>query len=238
MDSIIQQETANGVCTITNYTVTYAKVVTDGQSPYQYFIGATVVDPEDTAQEQEQYAIEQLQTEVDECVQFAKIADRVPYLGQFLCDFSFFDSNHNNLMTDAEYEGICRILDLMRINNVQLKIDTPVYYNILYTIAKRHGEIEALAEQCEAEYRVINDKCESATDLSSIDISSNDIEIAKNQRKITDLLSESYFKLFTQVYGNKVSTATTTNTKTCYYNFGVSNNSPMTTFEGWEVYPE
>lgn len=97
------------------------------------------------------FANEQLQAEIDECVQFINIAEKIPYLGQFLCDFSFFDQNHSGLMTSEMMSDIDDILNRMRINNTTLKIYTPSYYNILYTIAKMHAQFETLAEQYQAE---------------------------------------------------------------------------------------
>lgn len=190
LDYIINCE--KGVCKITGDVVEEAAKLEDGN--YKYFIGSVSDD--------EKKRVQQLQTELDECITFAAIADKVPYLGQFLCDFSYFDVDHNGLLTDVNKAGIYKILNQMRVYNTWLKIYTPNYYNAVYTLVKRNAELETLAEQYEAEYRVIEDK--QITDFTDPTVALNLQTIQEIQDKMLKLVSDTYLHMFDIAYGNNV----------------------------------
>lgn len=166
---------------------------------YIWFLGTGI--GEENTEEDEKYAPKRkriLQDEINECVSFAAIADKVPYLGQFLCDFSFFDAAHSNLLSSVE--PIYDILNKMRVNNTWLKIYTPSYYSLLYDLVKTNAAIEGLAEQYEAEWRLavkkINDKTFDPTaEYGAMERANSCIE------QINNLLKKEYFDRYLEVYG-------------------------------------
>lgn len=181
-------------------------------------------------------AVEQLQSEVDECVQFATIADRIPYLGQFVYDFSFFDANHNGLMPESKQIQFKAILEKMRVNNTYLKLYTPKYYNLLYTIVKRNAEIEGLAEQYEGECRVIQDKLQNQDGTSQApDIAINQQTLNEVQNKITKLFSSDYFNLFVEAYGRPTPASQKDFETVQYYDFSAGS---LTSIIGKSLYTE
>lgn len=245
LNQIIDAE--QGVCSIDKlqYKVISANwdSVTNGEvtepSEYQYFRGV-ILDDSILGLDRDQFAIDQLQAEVDECVDFATIADQVPYLGQFLCNFEFFDEKHSGLMSETAYNGICEILDNMRINNTILKMNTPAYYNILYTIAKKHAEMETLAEQYQAEWRVIADKIANQATIE--DLTTNMTTAQDVCNRLTSLFSEEYFDLFFAAYGVNYKTPKITNKYLQIYNYGIKDQQKETLILATEcfnkVYPE
>lgn len=124
----------------------------------------------------------------------------MPYLGQFLKDFSYFEMN--GLLSAQDKQTMDEIFNKMRINNTYLKIYNPKYYNALYSITKTNAEIEVLAEQYEAECRVINNKAQDKEASFSWDLVAENLaklnEIVDN---ITKLFSTNYFNMFDTVYG-------------------------------------
>lgn len=176
-----------------NHIVLVAPQATDTKQ-YKWLLGTGFKDPEKRKR--------QLQDEINECVTFAAIADKVPYLGQFLCDFSFFDNYHSKLLSSSD--PIYEILNNMRVNNTWLKIYTPSYYSLLYDLVKTNAAIEALAEQYEAEWRLAakkhNESSKSVTpdpteDYGAMERASSYIE------QINNLLTEEYFARYKEVYG-------------------------------------
>lgn len=248
LNQIIQAENTAGVCTITG---DYKVVDASYDGAYTYFTG---VKFEGNPPNASNLATQQLQTEVDECVSFAKIADKVPYLGQFICDFSFFDKAHSGLMNDEAYDGICRILDNMRINNTILKIHTPGFYNLLYTIVKKHAEMETLAEQYQAEWRVIADKYatalaadeeakaqdKTANAVATLNLTSNIQATVEIENKLLSLFTPEYFNLFKFAYGKQyVSTKLPKDVTLQYYDFNAKTDaSPLVNFTVKKIYPE
>lgn len=157
---------------------------------YKWFLGTGFKDPEKRKRI--------LQDEINECVSFAAIADKVPYLGQFLCDFSFFDAEHSNLLSSVE--PIYDILNKMRVNNTWLKIYTPSYYSLLYDLVKTNAAIEGLAEQYEAEWRLAVKKIGENTfdptaEYGAMERANSYIE------QINNLLTQEYFDRYLEVYG-------------------------------------
>ena len=193
LDQIIAAETG---CTIENYVVKEAQytIIEQGSeikqtSPYKYFTGVVLNSAfSDKEEDRRARAIEIVQAEVDECRDFVRIADKVPYLGQFLCDFSFF--TQNNLMNQETHAKILQLLDNMRIYNTQLKIDTPPYYNILYTIAKKHAQMEVLAEQYISEWLIIENKLQENPNAA---LDANYGELQRICNSLTSLFSQDYF---------------------------------------------
>lgn len=169
------------------------------EKQYMWFLGTGMGS--ENPEEDEKYVSKRkriLQDEINECVSFAAIADKVPYLGQFLCDFSFFDAAHSNLLSSVD--PIYDILNKMRVNNTWLKIYTPSYYSLLYDLVKTNAAIEGLAEQYEAEWRLavkkINDKTFDPTaEYGAMERANSYIE------QINNLLTREYFDHYLEVYG-------------------------------------
>lgn len=139
-----------------------------------------------------------LADEMEECKTFCSIADKVPYLGQFLCDFSFFKSN--GLFTNSTQ--LTDTLNQMRINNTWLKIYTPSYYSILYEITKRNAQLEVYAEQYEAECKLMAEKITNET-MTDATLAQHQQQLSEIVNSITKLFSKDYFNLFRKVYGTK-----------------------------------
>ena len=110
----------------------------------------------------------------------------------------------------------------MRVNNTILKIHTPAYYNILYTIAKKHAEMETLAEQYQAEWRVIEDKLSGKSESS--DITENLSAAQTICNKLTSLFSDSYFNLFFKAYGQDYTSPKLTDQKLKFYNYNTTSD--------------
>lgn len=110
----------------------------------------------------------------------------------------------------------------MRVNNTILKIHTPAYYNILYTIAKRHAEMETLAEQYQAEWRIIADKLSGKSESSDI---TENLSVAQTVcNKLTSLFSDNYFNLFFKAYGQDYTAPKLTNQNLKFYNYSTTSD--------------
>lgn len=133
----------------------------------------------------------------------------MPYLGQFLCDFSFFKDN--GLLRDGTSDTskieaqIQSILNRMRINNTWLKIYTPSYYTLLYEITKRNAQLEVYAEQYEAECVLIaNEMAQTDSDTTTqadSDTTQNWEKLNEIVNSIRKIFNKEYFDLFRKVYG-------------------------------------
>lgn len=138
--------------------------------------------------------------EINEALTFTRIAEKVPTLGQFLYDFSFWELN--NFAPDWVLSNIKRIFNKMQKQNVMLKIYTPKYYRLISSIAKINAKLEAYAEQYEAEYRAIEDKIKNTDKNIDNTILFNNFETLSNiVNNIWNELTPNYFELYHNLYG-------------------------------------
>ena len=139
-------------------------------------------------------------------------------------------------MSDSTYKNIQDILNNMRVNNTILKIHTPAYYNILYTIAKKHAEMETLADQYQAELRIIADKLLTKSDPS--ELNANWVTTQDICNKLTSLFSDEYFNLFKSAYGKHTEKPKTTNDSLKFYSLYQKENALLPISELGNIYPE
>lgn len=78
--------------------------------------------------------------EIKELNNFTAVVTEVPYLSQYLVDFSYF--KNTNQLTESELEDIKKIFNVeMRKNNIDYKNTTSLYYRTEYQILSIMEEI-------------------------------------------------------------------------------------------------
>lgn len=78
--------------------------------------------------------------EIKELNNFTAVATEVPYLSQYLVDFSYF--KNTNQLTESELEDIEKIFNVeMRKNNIDYKNTASLYYRTEYQILSIMEEV-------------------------------------------------------------------------------------------------
>ena len=83
-----------------------------------------------------------------EVVDFLAIARKIPHLGQYFYDFSFFEKN--GLMSATQYNDLKTRINDMTANNIKLRLYYPSYYYIQYNILSLLTTLQVKAEQYQA----------------------------------------------------------------------------------------
>ena len=110
------------------------------------------------------YIKKEILKEKPEINEWCLIANKVPHLGQFFYDFSYF--KNKKLITNEDYKSLNNLfVNSMRINNTKLKLYTPLYYNITNSIVKKETEFETICQEYGAELqKKLNEKLEDFID--------------------------------------------------------------------------
>lgn len=135
--------------------------------------------------------------EIKELNDFIAVATEVPYLSQYLVDFSYF--RNTNQLTESELENINKIFNVkMRKNNIDYKNITSLYYRTEYQILSIMEEIWAVGEQYEALWMEYN------SDYNNKNLNDYNIQANKLSKKMEDIFlrnNKELIRLCNTMYG-------------------------------------
>ena len=141
------------------------------------------------------------QDEINEVNNFCTIADKIPYLGQFLCNFDYFIQS--GLMSSAQQAGLNDLIyNRMRKVNIKLKLATEQYYKLSWEVNKTIIDAESQLELINATYNG-----EKEVYIDSPEDKEEKIEGYKKDREeaffqFDNLLNGSFKAKFKQLYGS------------------------------------
>lgn len=136
--------------------------------------------------------------EIKELNNFTAVATEVPYLSQYLVDFSYF--KNTNQLTESELEDIKKIFNVeMRKNNIDYKNTTSLYYRTEYQILSIMEEIWAVGEQYEALWMEYN------SDYKNKNLNDYSVQANELKKKMEDIFlrnDKELIRLCNVMYGN------------------------------------
>lgn len=136
--------------------------------------------------------------EIKELNNFTAVATEVPYLSQYLVDFSYF--KNTNQLTESELEDIEKIFNVeMRKNNIDYKNTTSLYYRTEYQILSIMEEVWAIGEQYEALWMEYN------SDYKNKNLSDYSVQANELKKKMNDIFlrnDKELIRLCNVMYGN------------------------------------
>lgn len=137
-------------------------------------------------------------------LEFCKIATKVPHLGQFLCDFSYFDNEKASAYDRRKIQELNNIFNIkMRNNNVMLKLYTEQYYKDIWELNKTLYDTEATLELVFSQYADALDKARTQDnpDIDKI-INTANLNIQQDLQTYSTLINSSVLKdCFVRLYG-------------------------------------
>lgn len=132
--------------------------------------------------------------ELSQLQEFVAIADKVPHLGQYLADFTYF--RNANALTEEQYNHMMSLFNIeLRRENILIKMFTPQYYQLDYELNVIEDEMKTHHSSYVGKCQSIKDKKMSETDLITA------MQHLDNMRNVLISNDYKYFRNLIALYG-------------------------------------